>query len=436
METSSQTIQTPYRLLALTLIAGGMVLCGNPQTARADAPINLSTAQECTRHIPTMERLYNIPAHWLAAIASAESGRYHSQLRLSVPWPWTINAEGKGYWFGSKQEAIAAVQLHQSRGVKSIDVGCMQVNLMYHGKAFANLSQAFEPIYNISYAAKFLRQQYDRTNSWTKATAAYHSLQSQRGAEYYRKVYGKWQQVVDRMGDTTLPSASAPPVIQNASRPEPPMADVAPAPAPVFSYRPPSQQQQQVNNQFRVEKPPYRKQAGQEAVRMNSITVTRGNYPPVAPSVASPSPALPPIISPPPSQMATREATPTFSMPMQPRRPVNRENSLPLNSTINATVSEPTPTVSIPAPARKPLSPSRKYERGVLVVRATPVQASVAANEPAQARLASGESGASSMAESPVMSRGQFAPQTAIGNTTTPQPAPPTQKTASPQFVF
>lgn len=235
--------------------------------ARAEDP-SLETAQECTRHLPTMERLYNIPAHWLAAIASTESGRYHQRLRLSVPWPWTINVAGKGYWFDTKQEAVNAVRRYQAQGIKSIDVGCMQVNLMYHGKNFASLEQAFEPIYNISYAAKFLKQKYNDQGSWTKATAAYHSMSS-RGAGYYKKVYEKWQQVVDRLNDQMF-AASIPSTVRDAL-PERPDSFAFRDQNPGFKPRDTAPLVP-----FKIARPPETPLQPQQRVRMNDIKVTRG----------------------------------------------------------------------------------------------------------------------------------------------------------------
>src|SRR5579871_5842432 len=96
-------------------------------------------AKLCTSHLPRYEREYGIPTHLLSAIASTESGRYHEGLKLKLPWPWTINAEGKGYFFKNKEDAIAAVKKLRSHGIQKIDVGCMQVNLYHHPDAFSSL---------------------------------------------------------------------------------------------------------------------------------------------------------------------------------------------------------------------------------------------------------------------------------------------------------
>ncbi len=93
----------------------------------------------------------------------------------STPWPWTINVEGEGHIYNSKAEVIAAVRGYQAHGVRSIDVGCMQVNLMYHPDAFASLDQAYDPAANAVYAAHFLNELYATTHNWQQATALYHS---------------------------------------------------------------------------------------------------------------------------------------------------------------------------------------------------------------------------------------------------------------------
>ena len=116
-----------------------------------------------------------VPPQLLAAIGRVESGRRDPVTGAWGAWPWTINAEGSGSYFDTKAEAIQAVQALQARGVRSIDVGCMQVNLMHHPTAFPTLDMAFEPAVNADYAARFLVELHEQTGDWTTATADYHS---------------------------------------------------------------------------------------------------------------------------------------------------------------------------------------------------------------------------------------------------------------------
>jgi phytoene dehydrogenase-like protein len=138
------------------------------------------------------ERGAAIPPHLLAAISRVESGRRDPGTGDWHPWPWTVNAEGEGSFYDTKAQAIAAVQAMQARGVRSIDVGCMQVNLMHHPDAFPNLELAFDPQANAAYAARFLKELFTQTGDWPKAAALYHSATPELGADYQRKVLAVW----------------------------------------------------------------------------------------------------------------------------------------------------------------------------------------------------------------------------------------------------
>ncbi len=147
----------------------------------------------------------------MSAIARVESGR-PDLAGVVQPWPWSINVEGADHIYDSKGEAISAVQSFQARGIRSIDVGCMQVNLMYHPDAFASLDQAFDPVANATYAASFLRRLFAQSGSWPAATAAYHSADPQLGLPYQRKVQAVFpeEQRQDELGSTMEAMNAAP----------------------------------------------------------------------------------------------------------------------------------------------------------------------------------------------------------------------------------
>ncbi len=150
-----------------------------------------SPAAQCRAAIGMAEHMSGVPDRLMQAIGIMESGRRDAAGVLSA-YPWTINAEGVGSYYATKAEAIAAVTALRARGVRSIDVGCMQVNLMYHADAFASLEEAFDPAANAAYAAKFLLQLLAQTGSWPAATAGYHSLTPEIGGDYARKVLAIW----------------------------------------------------------------------------------------------------------------------------------------------------------------------------------------------------------------------------------------------------
>jgi hypothetical protein len=168
-----------------------------PTVATAGSPS--SPSAQCEAAIDNAEKASHLPRRLLGAIAEVESGRLDDAGKLR-PWPWTINAAAAGQFFATKQEAIDAVRVLQAQGVQSIDVGCMQVNLMQHPDAFASLDEGFDPAANTVYAARFLRALYSMSRSWSQATGAYHSQTPAIGADYEQRVMARWQHVEPPFG--------------------------------------------------------------------------------------------------------------------------------------------------------------------------------------------------------------------------------------------
>lgn len=209
--------------MRFSLLLVALVACLLPSTVRADvAPSAL-----CRSAIASAERAFGIPDRLMQAIGVVESGRADERGGVTA-WPWTINVEGVGYVFETKQEALDAVNGHRARGARSIDVGCMQVNLMHHGDAFNSLEQAFDPVANARYAAEFLQKLLAQTGSWPRAAAGYHSMTPDIGADYGRKVLAVWAR--PGLGE---------PVPYIAVRRGAAMANIVP-PTSAFTNKPPS----------------------------------------------------------------------------------------------------------------------------------------------------------------------------------------------------
>ena len=211
--------------------AGAAPASSNARAAVAPRPGDATVCRETIGHA---ERLKGIPAHLMQSVAIAESGRYDQAHKAVLAWPWTINAEGEGKYFPTKQAAIAEVKRLQAAGVKSIDVGCMQINLVHHAKAFASLEQAFDPGHNVAYGAEFLRDRYEATKSWNSAVAHYHSQNPERGEPYRDRVLAIWQKQ-QQGGNAAVAS-----LYRGGPTPLPTTQPVAMAPQPVrwFPARP------------------------------------------------------------------------------------------------------------------------------------------------------------------------------------------------------
>lgn len=159
--------------------------------ARADNSEKSSSM--CDKYFPYYESKHHMPSNLLRAVAVTESGKWNNAEKRRIAWPWTVNVKGKGYYFDSKNEAISFVEKQQEEGAESIDVGCMQINLKHHPKAFISLEQAFEPKYNVEYAADFLNQNYLTEGSWKLAIGSYHNKNPEIHASYIERVYSVWR---------------------------------------------------------------------------------------------------------------------------------------------------------------------------------------------------------------------------------------------------
>jgi hypothetical protein len=162
----------------------------------------------CAREIARAEREMSIPRDLLAAISQIEAGRWNEQAKARLAWPWTVMAEGRGRYLATKAAAVAEVRQLLKRGVRNIDVGCLQVNLKHHPDAFGSLDAAFDPATNVSYGAGFLRSLQLKLQSWVRAVGNYHSATPSRHRSYRAKVFAVWR---EERGQAGVPAALAPP---------------------------------------------------------------------------------------------------------------------------------------------------------------------------------------------------------------------------------
>ncbi|MBB4312167.1 transglycosylase SLT domain-containing protein [Roseospira marina] len=181
----------------------GLMLAAFATPARADY---YNYADElCRNQTALQEQVSGIPAHVLTAISMVESGRWDGERQARIAWPWTVTNGGSGKFFRTKAEAIAHVKMLQARGEWNIDVGCMQINLHYHGDEFSSLDKAFEPKANVAYAAKFLTALYKETGSWTRAVQRYHSATPVHAERYIGKFRIAWREAQEYAQVAGLP---------------------------------------------------------------------------------------------------------------------------------------------------------------------------------------------------------------------------------------
>jgi len=136
-------------------------ICSAATTAQADGP--------CEREMVRAARVQNVPLGVLYAVGLSETGR------KGVLHPYALNIDGRTVRAADLREAVAQFRDAKSKGAKLVDLGCMQVNHLYHGTQFASVEAMFDPVQNVNYAARFLKELRAREGSWTMAVARYNA---------------------------------------------------------------------------------------------------------------------------------------------------------------------------------------------------------------------------------------------------------------------
>lgn len=188
---------TPARHLVAASIR---LLCIGAAVAAFCTPA-LGSVPDCEALAERAAQARGLPTKLLPAIARTESGRGQGKLGRRA-WPWTLNVQGKGYYFDTREQALAKLKKVIASGVRNVDVGCMQVNYRWHGKEFSSVEEMMDPVANTKYAALFMSRLKTRTGSWNKATQYYHSQDPKRGKYYL----GKVQKVMSKVDPNALKS--------------------------------------------------------------------------------------------------------------------------------------------------------------------------------------------------------------------------------------
>ncbi|WP_431271569.1 hypothetical protein [Dankookia sp. P2] len=164
-----------------TAFAGLLLLVGLAMAPRAQGSPAEDPWTACRRAILAAEPRSGLPPGLLLAIALVESGRSDPRTGRFEPWPWSLNVEGEGRAPPTLAAAAAEVATLQAAGRRSIDIGCMQVNLLHHPEAFPDVPTGLRPDANIRYAILFLTSLHGRFGNWAEAIANYHSADAERG---------------------------------------------------------------------------------------------------------------------------------------------------------------------------------------------------------------------------------------------------------------
>lgn len=129
-----------------------------------------------------------VPLPILLALTLAETGQSTFNKGNFSAWPWAVQSGNEGKWFPDSQSAISFVHGLMAQGRSNIDVGCFQLNIYWHGKAFQSIEEMIAPNKNALYAARFLLRLYQQTGDWRTAVGRYHSNNAERAEGYIQRL--------------------------------------------------------------------------------------------------------------------------------------------------------------------------------------------------------------------------------------------------------
>ncbi|KZN63373.1 hypothetical protein N478_03730 [Pseudoalteromonas luteoviolacea S4060-1] len=108
------------------------------------------------------------------------------------PWPWTLNVNGKGYWFDSYQEALIKANSALKNKVSKLGIGLGQIEWKFHKHRFdGGLAQALKPKENIKVVCSILNEgrKAGIENSFELAAYYHRPIRDQIAFDYAEKVF-------------------------------------------------------------------------------------------------------------------------------------------------------------------------------------------------------------------------------------------------------
>lgn len=203
--------------------------------AVAAGPATAGMADICRKWGAIAAAEHAVPERLVLAIARVETGRGDG---AQHGWPWAVNADGTGRWFATRNEAVDFARARLAAGSDQIDLGCFQLNLHWHGRAFDGLDDMIDPARNARYAARFLAALYDEFGDWRRAAAAYHSRTREHAHAYLARLDPVLRSVSPSASLRASGLAGLPAGRGGLRRPTAPAARVAPARGSLFPLTP------------------------------------------------------------------------------------------------------------------------------------------------------------------------------------------------------
>jgi hypothetical protein len=159
-KTQADKIRVQVDVKWLTLALLSMICLSEPA---------LGDPLACEREMTKVAQESGIPLNILFSVALTETG-HRGALN-----PFDLNVDGRTIRSATLAEAMKRLTEERALGAKLIDVGCMQINIRWHGAQFRSIEEMFDSARNVAYAAAFLMRLKARYGTWTLAVARYNA---------------------------------------------------------------------------------------------------------------------------------------------------------------------------------------------------------------------------------------------------------------------
>ncbi|MBF0391519.1 MAG: transglycosylase SLT domain-containing protein [Alphaproteobacteria bacterium] len=133
------------------------------------------------------------------AVALTESRQMTGRAEAR-PWPWVIRGPQGAVVSATSAAAVAALSREMARGSKNIDVGMMQVSLLYHRHRVDHPADLLDPETNIRVGMAILRDALASTDDPVMGIGRYHSYDPARARAYGEAVLMTYQRLLRLSG--------------------------------------------------------------------------------------------------------------------------------------------------------------------------------------------------------------------------------------------
>jgi soluble lytic murein transglycosylase-like protein len=149
--------------MSIGLLVVGLSISSVTDQARAHG------VNTCEREMIRASRAHGVPLGVLYAVGLTETGSRNAMR------PYLLNVEGRSVSATTLHEAVNEFNAARRAGARLIDLGCMQINHHFHSAQFDSVEAMLDPVRNVDYAARFLKELRAREGNWTMAAARYNA---------------------------------------------------------------------------------------------------------------------------------------------------------------------------------------------------------------------------------------------------------------------